>query len=193
MWFRIAIVFGLLALVSATETSDESDPEDTPHSDAEAETSTFNATVDECKGLDPPVHNKHYVPKVSVTMSSKSLADDYWNVTVSVELTRVLRNNPLLHFYITDEDMYSYQCKNRKSCTYKLCHPGTTQERTLTRQWKGKCPLKPGTYNYEFVYKLRGRMLRQKERTSILTIQAQLHEGYECLACYLIKMKYERQ
>ncbi|XP_070384009.1 uncharacterized protein [Dermacentor albipictus] len=154
---------------------------------------TQSPTINYCLGLDPPIHNTHYVPKLSVEISPTPVDDEYRNVTVSVELGKALHNNPLLHFYITDEDMYSYECANRKSCTYKLCDPATWQEYTLTRQWNGKCPLKPGSYKYEFEYNVRGRILRQKKRTSILTIQAQLHEGYECLACYLIKIKYKRQ
>ncbi|XP_049511360.1 uncharacterized protein LOC125939890 [Dermacentor silvarum] len=186
------MLFSLLVLVPATATNATSDTEGTTEIDAEEEARTFNATMEQCKGLDPPINNKLYVPKISLEISSKNLTDDYRNVTVSVELRKVLQKNPLLHFYITDEEMYSYQCGNKNSCTYKLCKPQTSQERTLTKQWQGKCPLKPGKYKYEFVFKLRGRILRQKKRTSILAIQAQLHEGYECLACYLIKIKVKR-
>ncbi|KAK8767337.1 hypothetical protein V5799_005877 [Amblyomma americanum] len=108
-------------------------------------------------------------------------------------LRRSLLDNSLLHFYITDEELYSYQCGNRNSCTYKLCNPETSQEKTLTKRWHGRCPLLPGFYEYKFVYKLPPRILHTKRKTTVLNIQAQLHEGYVCVACYKIRMMFRKK
>ncbi|KAL1426036.1 hypothetical protein MTO96_018586 [Rhipicephalus appendiculatus] len=168
MRIRIAALLGSLPFILTKhefgplpELTTLSDTTTTTSDDEDDENRNSSAVVEECQGFDPPIRNEEYLSDFQVHVISEHLTDSYRNISVDLELTQYLHKNPLLHFYVTDMAMYSYQCENRDSCTYKLCDPETPQEVKLTKKWNGRCPLAPGKYHYDFFYSLKDALSRQ--------------------------------
>ncbi|KAL3187202.1 hypothetical protein MRX96_025517 [Rhipicephalus microplus] len=118
----VASLFGSLVVISAKQdygsARNESVLNDVPvitSLDEEEALRKKGATVLDCQGFDPPVRNKAYISFFHVDVLSERFTDPYRNISVHLNLTQYLRKNPLLHFYVTDMETFSYQCWNRRS------------------------------------------------------------------------------